>query len=156
MTKFFERGNLALDWDFIKGNFVTISDRGYAFQYSTRPTRGCGFWNGTGDFVGVVGAPCPDWRDLLFERPQAPRLPGGFWEAVRMILGDYAYAVVDSYALHPTVVVYSNRPVFDSREKVFAPDGGFSARTNVALPRGDYRGLVTKCPFLRIGQTEAD
>jgi hypothetical protein len=91
MSKFFERGNLALDWDYIKGDFVAVDGDGYAVSYAVKPLQSnYDEWlpeTNEMALVGRVGAPCPDWRELLFERPKAPHLPDGFWEAVDIVFG---------------------------------------------------------------------
>lgn len=98
--KFFVRGNLALDWEHVIGTvtedyecaFVTVSMMGEARVHENAPA--CyphelrwAHGDNPGVLLGRVGEQCPDWQELIFERPQAPRLPDGFWEAVDMVCG---------------------------------------------------------------------
>ena len=145
MTKFFERGNLALDWDFIKYDFVGVSKNGYAFSYKNKPELTCsGYIYRYDDYesLGKVGAPCPDWRELLFERPQAQRLPDGFWEAVDIVYGDGFEWFYFSDGVHPVV---SKNPD-DKRHELYV----------CGLHNMKPTFSKTRRPFLRIGQTEAD
>ena len=160
MSKFFERGNLALDWDYIPDcvTAVAVTDDGSAFCFEVRPNSvDFGGWAGGGLhwILGNVGAPCPDWRELLFERPQAPRLPDGFWEACDMVYGETCkWATLDADS--DTPYVYSAKPALRSDGVYTAYSGNVGAVSGVVITGVDYKDSLTRRPFLRIGQTEAD
>jgi len=148
-NKFFERGNLALDWEFIKQNWVAIDANGRAREFIDMPQnyQRCGSWDSIGSSIlGYVGAECQDWRDLLFERPKAPRLPDGFWEAVDMIIGAGYEWFYFSNGVHPAV----SKVAKDDR------DDGHDLEYVNGLQGIVATFLETKRPFLRIGQTKAD
>jgi len=157
MSKFFERGNLALDWEFVEGDFVAVDGGGYAWPYyGERPVSFSDDWRGAfGELIGRVGAPCPDWRELLFERPRAPRLPDGFWEACDMVYGETCeWATLDADS--DTPYVYSAKPALRSDGVYTAYSGNVGAVSGVVITGVDYKDSLTRRPFLRIGQTEAD
>ena len=143
MSKFFERGNLALDWEYIKGDFVAVDAYGLAVSYYIEPQYEESEWMGfAARTIGYVGAHCPDWRELLFERPQAQRLPDGFWEAVDIVYGDGFEWFYFSDGVHPVV---SKNPD-DKRHELYV----------CGLHNMKPTFSKTRRPFLRIGQTEAD
>lgn len=73
---FFKRGNARLSWETLPEwmKWVAVNDDGSVYSYASKPRQRIdGAWEAFDlpDFaeIALVGYFCPDWRDLLFERP---------------------------------------------------------------------------------------
>lgn len=97
---FFSRGNARVWWSNVPSwaRYVTVSSSGYAWAWEERPdlvfTIGIGGWgyrDGRREIVAHVGAECPDWQDLIFERPahvetHHPHITAAERDAIRVFL----------------------------------------------------------------------
>lgn len=120
---FFKRGNVRVSWETAPNwaQWVAVDRSGRVFAFCDKPLMvdDRGFWKES-KYCGVdeleiayVGKVCPDWKDLIFERPLLPHILAGWelvwgectpckpiitreeWDAIRLLLPGAKYVAKD-------------------------------------------------------------